>query len=93
MAALTLTQESIAEWTKQIAERLNGTKFKAKQSVCDVTAEVVVAERGRIEMRDWLKDRKETWATQLYTTFKNQKQFVLHLELAHGCTMKHSAYE
>jgi len=88
-----LTQESIAQRTQQIAERLNGTKFKAKRSVCDVAAEVVVAEGERIEMKDWLKNRSEVWSKELYTTFKSQKQFVLHLELAHTCTMKIGVYE
>lgn len=88
-----LTQESIAQRIQEIAERLNMVKLQAKQSVCDVAAEVVVAEQGRLEMRDWLKNRTEVWAKELYSTFKSQKQFVLHLEIAYTCTMKIGVYE
>ena len=89
MAAL--DKQGIEAELVRYANELSTAVVKAKQSVCEVTGRVVKTEMYRFAMRDWLKGRKEEWATDLYTIFKEQKIFVRNLE-QRGCSMNYQAY-
>ena len=90
MAAL--DKQGIEAEMVRFATELSTAVVKAKQSVCEVTGRVVKTEMYRFAMRDWLKLRKEDWAPDLYTIFKDQKTFVRNLE-QRGCSMNHKAYQ